>query len=179
MGSPAKPNGRTAQGTRLELSIRSLASYLEAHQVARLWKWPTDRRLVKIQGELTVVHGEKTGCDFFGYTEGGRVVIIECKMRENTSLGIGGNRDVPANQWLHLRSCSRANGISLIVWQRGDEVAVMDFDMMHALSIGKGRKSVAWKDIPDHHKHDEHEEGLLLAPYIVTPAWEAPSPRDG
>lgn len=115
------------------------------------------------------MYGEKTGCDFFGYDCSARAIMVECKMREKTSLGIGPKSDIKPHQWNELMFCHNAGGVALIVWQRGEEVAVFDMDIAQRLSIAEDRVSIPWKQIPKLYKHHESEKYRLLDPYLVIP----------
>lgn len=125
----------------LELHVRKVASFLHDHQVARLYKIPND---VKLEGGV-VVHGEQTPCDFIGFTVSGRVILIECKMRQQLSLAVG-DKGLKPHQLKAITECHKAGGIGLLLWQRGDELAVIDPDQV--LAYSRGRKSIPWKAIP-------------------------------
>ena len=130
----------------LETTVRKIARFLHEHQIARLYKIPNDIKMVN--GE--VIHAEQTPVDFMGFTVGGRVILIECKMRKGPSLSLGPN-GLKAHQQIALSEAHRAGGIALLAWKNDDAIAVIDFDQINAYR--KGKKSIAWKDIPDKFKH--------------------------
>jgi penicillin-binding protein-related factor A (putative recombinase) len=125
----------------LEMHVRKVAWALHDHQLARLYKIPND---IKVN-EGVIVHGEQTPCDFIGFTVTGRAILVECKMFQQPSLPVGA-KGLKAHQLKALTECHKAGGIGLLVWQRGDELAVIDPDQVMAYS--RGRKSIPWKAIP-------------------------------
>lgn len=129
----------------LEAHVRKLARALHDGQIARLYKIPNDIKVVDGQ----VIHAEQTPADFIGFTITGRVIMLECKMRKGTSLEMG-PKGLKAHQQIAINEVHKAGGIGLLVWQNGDDVAVIDAGQVNAYR--KGRKSIAWRDIPDKYK---------------------------
>lgn len=140
----------------LEAHVRKVAAALHDHQKARLYKIPNDIRIVDDQ----VIHGGQTPSDFFGFTVTGRVILLECKMRAQTSLEMG-PKGLKAHQQIAINEAHRAGGIGLLVWMNVDAIAVIDAGQVN--TYRKGRKSIAWKDIPAKFKHplDEKLERFL------------------
>ena len=130
----------------LELHVRQVSRALHEHQIARLYKIPNDIKVVDGQ----VIHAEQTPVDFMGFTITGRVILIECKMRKQTSLELG-PKGLKAHQQIALNEVHRAGGIGLLVWMNDDQVAVIDYGQVNAYRLGK--KSIAWKDIQSKYKH--------------------------
>lgn len=124
-----------------------------------MWKWPTDTSSTTVLSRCSscqaavpseqIVYTTRTGCDFFGFTRHGRVIMLEAKEHQGPSLPIdvADGHGVKHHQMTHLRDCHRAGGIALVVWRRDREVAVLDVDMIERLS--SGRRSVAWAAIPE------------------------------
>lgn len=129
----------------LELRVQRVADTMHDHQVARLFKIPNDIRMA--DGEIT--HGAQTPCDFLGWTITGRAIAIECKMFKQPSLPVG-EKGLKAHQLIAIKECHQAGGVGLLVWQREDDIAVIDPDQVMAYS--KGRKSIPWKSIPTRYK---------------------------
>lgn len=144
----------------LELRVQRVGASLHDYQMARLYKVPNDIRLADGQ----VVHGAQTPCDFLGWTITGRAIAIECKMFKHPSLPVG-EKGLKAHQLLAIRECHRAGGIGLLVWQRDQEIAVIDTDQIRVYS--KGRKSIPWKNIPDRFKKPiDVEWRMFFWPFI-------------
>ncbi len=140
---------------RLETMMRRVGKALEEDQRAKLWKLPNDLR---ITSSGKAVWGEKGPADFFGHTCTGRAVLIECKDIKATSLSMG-SRGLKPHQWIALAELTRSGGIGLVVWAREAAVAILDVDMIHALS--RGRKSLSWKAIPPKWKHELSHSGIM------------------
>jgi len=163
------------KGKRLEAIIRKVSRDLEARDLARLWKWPEEKRIKTvprrcpscdswIKGQV-VQHTERPGCDFFGYTRSGRAILVECKETDQPRLSIGATGLKP-HQFYTLYDCHKAGGIALLAWLHDDVVGMLDVDMIQEFSLG--RKSVNWKMIPDRFKHLECEMETMLEPWICT-----------
>jgi len=163
----------TQKGKRCEAIIRRVGRNLEAHDVAKLWKWPEEKRIQTVPTRCpscsawikgkALQHTEKTGCDFFGYTRSGRVILIECKETDKPRLVLGATGLKP-HQFYALYDAHRAGGIALLAWLHDDLVGVLDVDMIQEIS--HGRKSIPWKPIPDRFKHLEVEFDSMLEPWI-------------
>lgn len=125
----------------LERRVRIVAKSLHENQIARLHKIPND---MKILGNKAI-HGEQTPADFIGWTAGGRVIVIECKMCLESSLQIGG-KGLKPHQLIALREAHDSGGLGLLVWQRKEEIAVIDAAQI--LAYSKMRKSIPWQAIP-------------------------------
>lgn len=134
----------------LETHIRKLAMELHTLQKARLYKIPND---IKITGGQ-VIHAEQTPVDFMGFTIGGRVILLECKMCTKKSLPIGPG-GLKAHQHIAINEAHHTGGIGLLAWQHGLKVAVIDAGQVGVYR--KHKKSIAWKDIPDKFKHELDE----------------------
>lgn len=116
----------------LESTIKKAAKLLAERQLARIYKVPEDF----IQ----------TPCDFFGYTAMGRAILIEAKMRERPSLSIGS--DLKPHQWMAMKEALEAGCISLIAWQKGEEIALISPYIVHVHGRSdEPRKSIPWKSI--------------------------------
>lgn len=135
--------------------MRRVARSLEEKQRGKLWKMPNDLR---ITSSGAAIFGEKGPADFFGHTNTGRAVLIECKDIKTISLPLG-SRGVKPHQWIALAEIHAAGGIGLVVWAKEDDVAVLDVDMIRSLT--RGRKSVSWRAIPPQWKHPFGELGIL------------------
>ena len=135
----------------LETTVRQVARALHEHQVARLYKIPNDIKIVDGQ----VIHAEQTPVDFMGFTITGRVILLECKMRKAPSLALGPN-GLKAHQQIALNEAHKAGGLGLLAWQNNEVVAVIDASQVNAYR--KGKKSIAWKDIPDKFMHHLPED---------------------
>lgn len=95
-----------------------------------------------------MINSAKTGCDFFGHTAFGRTVLIEAKMLEKPSLGIGPGGAVKPHQWLMLWEGLSAGCIATIVWQRGEEIGLLSPYRARCImeeNLQLTRKSVPWK----------------------------------
>jgi penicillin-binding protein-related factor A (putative recombinase) len=130
----------------LELLVRRVARSLHENQVARLYKIPNDIKMV----DGKVLHAEQTPADFMGFTINGRVIILECKMRDNPSLELS-KKILKPHQVIAINEVHQAGGIGLLVWQRGDRIAVIDAGQVKTYS--EGRKSIPWSAIPDKYKN--------------------------
>lgn len=140
---------------RLETKIRRVARSLEERQRAKLWKFPNDLRITA-SGEA--VYGDKGPSDFIGHTKSGRAVFIECKDISGPNLSLG-SRGLKPHQWIALAELHKSGGIGLVVWSRGDQVTVLDVDMIRSLT--RGRKSISWRAIPDEWKASFSESAIL------------------
>lgn len=135
--SPRKgrlPSVRSGRG--LESLIRDAAQQLAQQQRARLYQWPIRVILTEKPSPCSncgtymtagrIQHTERGGCDFFGFTRNGRHVAIEAKCIDKPSLKcwVQKGDGLKVHQLLHLRDVDRAGGAALIVWQRGEHVAV-------------------------------------------------------
>lgn len=145
----------------LERLIRKAAKVLRDHQVCRLYKFPNDLRMLK---GLEIAFGEKVPVDFMGFTASGRVIMIEAKQVKRASLPIAIEPGLKPHQWEALCECHRANGIALICWQRGKEVATVDVEMAAILS--GGRASIPWKEISKPFIHPVADPLKILEPYV-------------
>ena len=116
---------------KLEILIRSAGRLLADHQTARLFKVPEEM--------------VSTPCDFFGYTNIGRAILLEAKMVNRPALPVGVAPGLTKFQWNELRNANRAGALSLISWCRGLTVATISFDMAEAFAAG--RKSIPWHKI--------------------------------
>lgn len=126
---------------KLELILRAAGRDLANAQIARFFKVPE---------EMT-----QSPADFFGYTASGRAILIEAKYVHSTSLPIGNNSNgLQPHQWNELLDANRAGALALIAWGQHDVVKTISMDMAIALSEGKGRKSIAWKDIEDRYARE-------------------------
>lgn len=130
----------------LEAHVRKVAVALHEHQKARLYKIPNDMRIVGNE----VIHGGQTPADFMGFTISGRVILVECKMRKENSLQMG-PRGLKPHQQIALNEAHRAGGIGVLAWMHGDLIAVIDAGQIN--TYRRGKKSIAWKDIPVQFKH--------------------------
>lgn len=118
----------------LESTIKGAAKLLADRQLARIYKVPEDF----IQ----------TPCDFFGFTIMGRAIMIEAKMRDKPSLSIGS--DLKPHQWMAMKEALKAGCISVIAWQRGNEIALVSPYIVNSLTkTDVPRKSIPWKVISD------------------------------
>lgn len=116
----------------LESTIKKAAILLADRQLARIFKVPEDF----IQ----------TPCDFFGFTIMGRAIMIEAKMRDKPSLSIGS--DMKPHQWIALKEALDAGCISLIAWQRKEEIALISPYIINSNIRHEGqRKSIPWKAV--------------------------------
>lgn len=163
-----------AAGKRLEGLVRKAAKDLEGRDIARIWQWP---EAVALQREaqqcpqcrgwnegFALLYREKNGCDFFGYTREARAILIECKEANKPRLDIG-EKGLKPHQLIALRDGHRAGAIALLVWRRGDEIAVLDPDMIEMFSAG--RKSIPWNAVPERFvKQASAEPGTLLWPWL-------------
>lgn len=140
---------------RLEKMVRRVAQSLEERQRGKLWKLPNDLR---ITGSGRAVYGDKGPADFFGHTDTGRAVFIECKDIKAPSLAMG-DRGVKPHQWVALLELDRANGIAAVLWAKGEEVALLDVGMIKSLT--RGRKSISWKAIPGEWKRPLSHVGIM------------------
>jgi hypothetical protein len=131
---------------------------LRAQQRATLWKIPNDLR---ITGHGTMTHGDQTPADFVGFSAIGRVILVECKECQRPSLPLS-KQGLKPHQQLALQECGRAGGIALLLWKRGEEIAVLDHDMIRVL--GRDRRSIPWRAVPSTHRH--HDVLMLLGLYI-------------
>lgn len=122
---------------KLEILLRKAGRELADYQVARIFKVPEE--------------WARTPCDFFGYTSSGRAILIEAKEVSRASLPIGCSPGLKVHQWEALMEANRANCLALLCWACGDTCATMTMDMVVELS--KGRRSIAWKDIPEQYLH--------------------------
>lgn len=129
----------------LERKIGSAAKDLRATGKAMLWKWPTGM----IEKDGRVLHTQRTGCDFFGYDRGGKVVMVECKICKDPLLKLNERNGLRPHQFDALRNCSRAGGHALIVWQHKDEVAVFSVDLYSMAVEEEDRMSLRWDRISD------------------------------
>lgn len=146
----------------LESHVRSVARVLHEHQIARLYKIPNDIKVVDGQ----VIHAEQTPVDFIGFTITGRAILLECKMRKAPSLSLGPN-GLKAHQQIALNEVHRCGGIGLLVWMNEDRLAVIDAGQVNAYR--KGKKSIAWRDIPEKFKHSlEGDPKKLFWPFLQT-----------
>ena len=130
----------------LETHVRKLAMELHSTQKARLYKIPNDMRIV----DGALIHGGQTPVDFIGFTITGRVILVECKICTAKSLPLG-PRGLKAHQQIAINEAHKAGGIGLLLWQHGLRVAVIDAGQVNVYR--QGRKSIAWKEIPDKFKH--------------------------
>ena len=145
----------------LEAHVRKVARVLHTQQLARLYKIPNDIRIVDQQ----VIHGGQTPADFMGFTITGRVIVLECKMRAQTSLELG-PRGLKAHQQIAIKEAHKVGGLGLLAWMNGDQVAVIDADQVNVYR--KGRKSIAWNSIPAKFIHDVAEDpARFLWPFVV------------
>lgn len=138
---------------KLETLLRKAGKELAEWQVCRLYKIPEEFVM--------------TPCDFFGYTPGGRAIMIEAKMVERPSLPLGAAPGLLPHQWTALREANRANCLALIAWQRKGSIAVIDVDM--AIELSENRKSVPWGRIQQQFKHsaaDSRAAVTILEPYL-------------
>lgn len=131
----------------LEMTVRRVAKTLHENQVARLYKIPND---IKLAGKK-LIYGEQQPSDFWGYTAQGRVILIECKICGKESLPIG-TRGIKPHQLSALMEVHKAGGLGLLVWMHDSMIAVIDYDQVHAYSLG--RKSIPWSNIPLRFKHE-------------------------
>lgn len=122
----------------LELLLRKAESYLRWRQICTYWKIPTDLRLTK----NSAVFGAQSPCDFIGHTTDGRALLIEAKMCQRPSLPVPNSGGIKGHQWMALRDAHRAGAVALIVWQRGDKISVLPFDV--AEKIRGSRRSIPW-----------------------------------
>lgn len=129
-------------GSELERLIRKAAKSLREYQVATMWKIPNDLR---ITGSGLATYADEQPADFIGHTTTGRVIMVEAKQHKGDRLPLYSKGGITPYQWTSLLECHKAGGIALIVWQRGDEVATLDMDMVQALATD--RRSIAWKKI--------------------------------
>jgi penicillin-binding protein-related factor A (putative recombinase) len=139
----------------LETHVRAVARALHDHQIARLYKIPNDIKI--IDGE--VQYAERTPVDFMGFTASGRVIMVECKMRNALSLGLNSSGLKP-HQMIAIREAHKAGGLGLVCWQRQGQVAVLDAGQVEIYTKGRGRKSVSWKDIPEKYVHELYDDPL-------------------
>lgn len=153
--------GKAEKMNYLELRVQYVANLMHSHQVARLFKIPNDIRLA--DGEVT--HGGQTPCDFMGWTITGRAIAVECKMFKQSSLPVG-KGGLKAHQLIAITECHKAGGVGLLVWQRGEEIAIIDPDQIATYS--RSRKSIPWKSIPDKFKRPmDVEWRMFFWPFIA------------
>lgn len=144
----------------LEAHIRRVARALHEHQLARLYKIPNDVRLV----DGIVVYGDQQPADFMGFTIAGRVIVLEAKMRKQSSLELG-PKGIKAHQRIAINEAHRAGGLGLVAWQNGKRIAVIDADQVKTYSLG--RKSIPWKAIPERYLHHLDEDpARFLWPFV-------------
>lgn len=157
-------------GRRLERLVRAVGKRLQDEQRAKLWKLPNDLRVLP---EGQVRFGEAGPCDFVGHTSAGRVVMLECKQVKGPRLSLGGKGHVRPHQLRALLECGAAGGVGLLVWQHGDELAVIAAPVLLAFAA---RRSLPWAMVPASVRRPATEDGLLelLEPYL--PAAVAGSP---
>ena len=137
----------------LEAHVKHVARVLHEQQVARLYKIPNDIKVVDNQ----LIHAEQTPADFMGFTITGRAIIVECKICTAKSLPLG-PRGLKPHQQIAINEVHKAGGIGLLVWKHGVRYAVIDAGQVN--TYRQGRKSIAWKDIPDKFKREPDGESL-------------------
>jgi hypothetical protein len=115
---------------KLELDLRAFARQLYNEQIAFLFKVPEDV--------------QQTPCDFFGHTRFGRAILIECKMvkRRSLPLGAAGANGLQPHQWCALEQAHKTGAISLLLWQNGEDAALLNVPQIKLLA--QGRKSIPW-----------------------------------
>jgi len=149
----------------LENHVRKVARALHEHQIARLYKIPNDIKIVDNQ----LHYAERTPVDFMGFTITGRVIMLECKMCKAASLGLNAS-GLKAHQLIAITEAHKTGGMGLLAWQKMQTIAVIDAGQVVAYSRDKGRKSIAWKDIPSLYKHSIQEDPVrLLFPFVPIP----------
>jgi hypothetical protein len=161
----ALPGGLVSKGKPLERLIRKAARALHDYQVAKLWKIPTD---FKMLGDGELAFGEEQPADFMGHTVGGRAIMVEAKMHCEPRLPIGSKSGVTPYQWTSLLECHKAMGLALIVWQRGAEIAVFDMDV--ACELSKKRRSIPWGKIQKRFLHSMESPSVhldMFEPYLL------------
>jgi hypothetical protein len=128
----------------LEKRVRDVAAVLHAEQVCRLYQISND---IKIAGDK-LIHGAQVPGDFWGYTAGGRAILIECKMTSQPRLAIGTKAGLRPHQLAALFEIEKAGGLGLVVWQYQTQVAVIRSGLIRVLS--KDRRSISWASCPHH-----------------------------
>lgn len=111
----------------LEIELRKLGRTLADKQIARFWKIPEAMQC--------------TPCDFCGYNNVGRAILIEAKMVNRPRLPIGSEPGLTKNQWGELQDAERAGAISLVIWQREGFIVILH--TRDVLIIKQG-KSIPW-----------------------------------
>ena len=116
----------------LESLLRKAGFELAHHQVARFWKIPEAL--------------QQTPCDFMGFTNTGRAILIEAKQVQGTSLSIGKRTNgLQPHQYLALKEANKAGALAFVLWANGDECAQMSFDMVRVFA--EYRRSIPWREI--------------------------------
>lgn len=143
----------------LEQTLRDAERILRERQVCTYYKIPNDMRLTEDQ----LIFGGRGPCDFIGHTVRGRAILIEAKMRDRKSLGIGNqSKDIKGHQWMALRDAAAAGCVSLILWQRKRELAVLPFAL--AQELRAGRRSIPW---PGGQSLETDEPALVVVAALV------------
>jgi len=114
---------------QLETDVRALCRTLYDERLAYGFKVPEEM--------------SQTPCDFFGWTNRGRAIVIECKQVKRKSLPIGaGTNGLQPHQWNALELAHRCGALSFLIWRNGEDTRAIGFSQVAALSAG--RRSVEW-----------------------------------
>ena len=127
----------------LETILRKAGRELADYQVARFFKIPEEM--------------QQTPCDFVGYTNIGRAILIEAKMVQRTSLPISDNSNgISIHQWNELEAANKAGALALLCWAKNGVCATINFDI--AAKLAEGRRSIPWSLIEKRYLRALHEE---------------------
>jgi hypothetical protein len=114
---------------KLEIELRRIGRSLADKQICRFWKVPEEM--------------QQTPCDFFGYTNTGRAILIEAKMAQRNHLPIvkAGKKGtgISDHQLQEIREARNAGAVAFFVWMKGEECAIF-----YPSIIMDEDKSVLW-----------------------------------
>jgi penicillin-binding protein-related factor A (putative recombinase) len=126
--------------------LRKAGRDLADYNVCRFWKFPEEMM--------------RTPCDFMGFTNTGRAILIEAKEVDRTALSIHNPPGLAPHQFTALKEANNAGAISLVCWARKNICATISFDMV--LRFSHGRASVPWASIErKYHRKLTGEEASL------------------
>lgn len=130
----------------LEAVLRKAGRELADYQVARFFKIPEEM--------------QQTPCDFVGYTNIGRAILIEAKLVHRASLPIGCEPGLSVHQWNELESANKAGALALLCWAQHGICATITFDI--AAKLAEGRRSIPWDLIEKRYLRALHEQNSHL-----------------
>ena len=110
-----KPRGQQASranGDRTEAEFKAACDYYEVTGRARLFKRPTQFRVLRIAASLKAVPMRKAGVDYAGALAGGRAVMAEVKGRAVPRVEIDA---LQPNQWAELAEFDTLGALCLVV----------------------------------------------------------------